>query len=193
MDYSLLVGVKRRTFLVNSSGSSRSTSHVDTYSVRTSSVSDNPLFSPALLSYAPPPTTTSPNQSTASHVKKMSVDQIADGGGVKVSQRGPRSSEHEDQYHAAAVEGAGAFYFGIIDILQDWDWRKWQERAFKVHVLRKDGAGLSAMEPVGYRSRFLQRAVVDIFSNVDSIPEDALGNERAPSSNAIKPTFVMEP
>lgn len=33
---------------------------------------------------------------------------------------------------AAIVEGPGMFYFGIIDVLQEWNWSKKLERFFKV-------------------------------------------------------------
>lgn len=68
--------------------------------------------------------------------------------------------------HAAVVEGQGSFYVGIIDILQEWNWEKWREMTFKTLVLRKDRQGISSMEPVAYRRRFFQRAVVDAFDGL---------------------------
>jgi len=73
--------------------------------------------------------------------------------------------------HAAVVEGQGTFYIGIIDILQEWNYDKWYERMFKKYVLRKDANGLSAMDPLNYRKRFYQRAVLDVFDGLDM--EDA--------------------
>jgi hypothetical protein len=184
MDYSLLVGVKRRTFLVNppsnrsslmmtgssintASNNNPTTNAINNAildSVRTSSVSAE-TFSPGVLLstiHNPPPQVDGATTATdfANHLEAL----------------------NKGQYLAAAVEGAGGFYFGIIDILQEWNWQKWYERMFKIHILRKDGAGLSAIEPHQYRKRFLQRAVIDIFSGVDALPNDDTGEEEKENS-----------
>ncbi len=137
MDYSLLVGIKRKTFFVNKieqqpssrgdgEGRTRVTESTADLSILTDTSS--PLMMPESL------------------------------------------PDEGDLIDAAAVEGAGNFKFGIIDILQDWNWSKWNERMFKIYVLQKDGSGLSAIEPKLYRKRFMQRAVLDVFANVDYLP-----------------------
>ncbi|OQS00406.1 phosphatidylinositol-4-phosphate-5-kinase (Pi-PIPK-D2) [Achlya hypogyna] len=55
---------------------------------------------------------------------------------------------------ANTVVGPACYYFGIIDILQLWNYDKKLERGFKVHVLRKDPDGLSAVPPTTYKDRF---------------------------------------
>lgn len=54
------------------------------------------------------------------------------------------------------------YYMGIIDMLQRWDTSKRAERAAKL-MLCRDGGGLSAIEPIAYRSRF-EEQVVDLVS-----------------------------
>jgi 1-phosphatidylinositol-4-phosphate 5-kinase len=45
---------------------------------------------------------------------------------------------------------------GLIDILQIWDLSKKAERCAKVCILRKDGEGLSAVNPLAYQARFME-------------------------------------
>ena len=52
------------------------------------------------------------------------------------------------------VFGPGYYYVGIIDILQTWTLQKQLERFWKVQINRKDGDGLSAIDPVRYQRRF---------------------------------------
>lgn len=207
MDYSLLVGVKRRMYMVNPptalpnqnsrsrQNSTNASGSFTDFSVRTSSVAREgapPLTMESILhhssGYVPPPPP-GPAQSPSSSQVRGSHAQRKTGGPVP-SRPEPFSSfsswKHSSggegrppgtRYDAAAVEGAGAFYFGIIDILQEWDWRKWNERMLKVYILQKNGSGLSAMEPKGYQERFMQRAVFDVFSGVDGSVVQAAAQE----------------
>jgi hypothetical protein len=96
---------------------------------------------------------------------------VEEGDSTPVVRRGVSLSQryYDDPFAipAAAVEGAGSFQLGIIDTLQEWNWSKWNERMFKTIVLRKDGEGLSAIEPRSYRKRFMQRAVLDVMASVN--------------------------
>jgi hypothetical protein len=182
MDYSLLVGVKRRMYLVNPTQSQQSSrqhsSSFADYSVRTSS-----LVRDAALPPLTPESILNHNEAQSQNHYSSSANPIV---ASRAAERDKFSFSTFPQrsdigvgrrYDAAAVEGAGAFYFGIIDILQEWDWRKWNERAFKVYLLQKNGSGLSAMEPFGYRRRFMQRAVLDVFSGVDMTKFEDLQND----------------
>lgn len=84
------------------------------------------------------------------------------------------------------VEGPGCYYFGIIDILQEWNWKKKLERFYKMYIRGKDGDGLSCMEPIGYADRFLQRAVVDLFDNVSLVPERGTPMLQNNNNNSIQ-------
>lgn len=206
MDYSLLVGVKRRMYMVNPpaalpnqnsrsrQNSTNASGSFTDFSVRTSSVAREgapPLTMESILhqsmSYVPPPPP-GPVQSPSSSQIRGSQVQRNTGGPAPAPFSSFSSWKHSSagegrppgtRYDAAAVEGAGAFYFGIIDILQEWDWRKWNERMLKVYILQKNGDGLSAMEPKGYRERFMQRAVLDVFSGVDASIVQAAAQEEA--------------
>ncbi|KAG8469411.1 hypothetical protein KFE25_005866 [Diacronema lutheri] len=84
---------------------------------------------------------------------------------------------------AAIVEGPGLFAFGIIDILQTWNWRKRIEYFFKAYVLLKDSKGFSAVRPEEYGRRFVTN-VVDKLIDAQADATDALlrsHGERAPA------------
>lgn len=72
---------------------------------------------------------------------------------------------------AGTVEGPGTYFFGIIDVLQPWNWRKKLERFFKIYFLFKDGAGISAIEPDAYMERFYERVVLNTFEGLSSNEE----------------------
>jgi hypothetical protein len=65
-------------------------------------------------------------------------------------------SEAGSVYNAAAYDGPRRYYVGIIDILQEWTWQKRLERYAKA-LLGKDISGISAMEPLSYRRRFIHK------------------------------------
>lgn len=69
--------------------------------------------------------------------------------------------------NAIVVHGPATYYFGVIDILQQWNWQKKMERMFKKHILQRDGDGLSAIDPKRYAARFMTRCVVDVFENLE--------------------------
>jgi hypothetical protein len=209
MDYSLLIGVRRKTFFVTDH-----LNHSDTVSSFSTSMRSTMMG----VSSAPPTSITnslqqqtpSPLPPRQSGSKKINVGEQQSQSMITPVQIGkgtnnattntqsfvdleeqPRSTntnpveettpflpntkpyldDENTMIPAAAVEGAGSFQFGIIDTLQDWNWAKWNERLFKTVVLRKDGAGLSAIDPKSYRERFIQRAVLDIFAAVNYDPK----------------------
>lgn len=85
-------------------------------------------------------------------------------------------SAEKDRYHREAdggmpakmVEGPGMYYFGVIDILQEWNWTKRLERFFKMTFRLEDGNGLSAINSVAYADRFYKRCVMDTFEGIDA-------------------------
>ncbi|TDH68837.1 hypothetical protein CCR75_000343 [Bremia lactucae] len=92
--------------------------------------------------------------------------------------RGPSSSEYPKNhaYHAHQVSGPSKYYFGLVDILQEWTVEKQIERAYKVRVLQKASEGVSAIPPKPYARRF-QRKMKQLFITMRSYPleDDALG------------------
>ena len=172
MDYSLLVGIKRRNFeVIDSSPTAALTkTHLDTASAAAASASPGPVNPIARLqgqsksnnevSTRPTSTPLSVTGSSATGTQPLFT---------------PAFKDPDGAMHAAVVEGQGTFYIGIIDILQEWNYDKWYERMTKKYVLRKDAAGLSAMDPLNYRKRFYQRAVLDVFDGLGL--EDADDND----------------
>ena len=76
-------------------------------------------------------------------------------------------------YAAPFATAPGIFYFGIIDILQDWSLGKRVERAFKTCLgavfgaARERSAGISAVAPDAYHDRFRRRVIHSVFSCED--------------------------
>merc|ERR1712048_1287607 len=66
---------------------------------------------------------------------------------------------NEENYAVSAniVEGPGIYYIGIIDMLQKWNSSKKAERFLKTYFRCKNKAGISCVEPVFYRKRFLKK------------------------------------
>jgi hypothetical protein len=57
------------------------------------------------------------------------------------------------------IEGPGIYYVGIIDILQEWNLSKKVERFFKTYFMNLEAAGISAIEPSNYQTRFMEKMV----------------------------------
>ena len=91
-----------------------------------------------------------------------------------MEQRQERSSPHS----AVTSEGSwtGNFvdlddgrriYIGIVDILQEFNFSKWQERLFKIWFRCNDPFGISSIEPVAYAERFWTRCILEKFQASD--------------------------
>eukprot|EP01035_Chromulina_nebulosa_P019416 gene19416-25292_t len=81
---------------------------------------------------------------------------------------------------ASIVEGPGTFYFGIIDVLQEWNYSKKLERYFKLFILRLEGDGLSAIAPDLYAARFYEGAVLDFLEGIENNTNHFVSNRRKP-------------
>lgn len=103
----------------------------------------------------------------------------------------------EDNYSALArdpdgglrarfVEGPGTYYIGMIDILQEWNWKKRIERFFKTWVRLYDPDGISAVEPDFYQERFWQRCVLDTFDGISGYDDDDNGGVNTQSLSAMR-------
>jgi hypothetical protein len=86
-------------------------------------------------------------------------------------------------FNAAMVEGPGSYHMGIIDILQEWNWDKKLERFFKIYFRFSDPDGLSAIPPDRYQTRFMQRAVLEVFEGMDESHEEPDSSDRGSISN----------
>ena len=151
MDYSLLVGIKRRNFEVIDTATKSTTTTTAAAASSAVATSLHTLRNTAAASRSACTNQHTQPQHTLSPGPVHSASDFRDPDGAM---------------HAAVVEGQGTFYIGIIDILQEWNYDKWYERMTKIFLLRKDGKGLSAMDPLNYRKRFFQRAVLDVFDGL---------------------------
>ena len=79
---------------------------------------------------------------------------------------------------ATVITGPSQYFFGIIDILQEYTVSKRLERCWKVWVRRKPADGVSVMEPKAYRRRFI-RAMESITEEQN---DQAVAWGEAPSS-----------
>eukprot|EP00736_Rhodelphis_marinus_P004429 Rmarinus@m.5880 len=65
------------------------------------------------------------------------------------------------------VEGPACYYYGVVDILQQWNWRKRLEYAAKT-FLCQDTSGISAVNPEYYARRFHGFVTEVVFEGVAS-------------------------
>ena len=75
------------------------------------------------------------------------------------SKYGGPPGDEDDFYggvRSSCIEGPGIYYFGLIDVMQKYSWRKQLETWWKQFVLRKDVEGISCVEPALYRRRFMK-------------------------------------
>ncbi len=70
---------------------------------------------------------------------------------------------------AGAWHGAGAYFIGVVDILQEWTWQKKLEWFWKIWVCRYNSEGVSAIPPAPYAKRF-QEHVCAIVSSMPPPP-----------------------
>ncbi|KAF1330101.1 Phosphatidylinositol4phosphate5kinase, partial [Globisporangium splendens] len=78
---------------------------------------------------------------------------------------------------ANTVVGPSIYYFGLIDILQQWTMEKKMERFAKTKLLGKDTDGLSALPPTAYCDRF-KRKMGEILSVTVRNEYDEIYDER---------------
>eukprot|EP00118_Oscarella_pearsei_P016650 m.160912 g.160912 ORF g.160912 m.160912 type:complete len:729 (+) comp38791_c0_seq12:54-2240(+) len=74
----------------------------------------------------------------------------------------PRVDEHvpffqRDRGGIKSLDGRSTYYFGLIDVLQQYTWSKKMERFLKSRLACKDGMEISAVDVSWYAERFLKR------------------------------------
>ncbi|CAI5730312.1 unnamed protein product [Peronospora destructor] len=68
------------------------------------------------------------------------------------------------------VHGPGLYYLGLIDILQQWNFRKRVEYFVRVYLLLQDRHGISVANPRQYADRFQQRVVKELIYDAAAMP-----------------------
>uniref|UniRef100_M4BE68 PIPK domain-containing protein n=1 Tax=Hyaloperonospora arabidopsidis (strain Emoy2) TaxID=559515 RepID=M4BE68_HYAAE len=99
--------------------------------------------------------------------------------------QGPYSGERAayrktHAYRAHQVAGPSKYYFGLVDILQEWTVAKQIEHAYKVRVLRKSRDGVSAIPPKPYARRF-QRKMKQLFITMPMHSLESFDDDDVPS------------
>ncbi|KAE8909704.1 hypothetical protein PF005_g14409 [Phytophthora fragariae] len=68
------------------------------------------------------------------------------------------------------VHGPGLYYLGLIDILQQWNFRKRVEHFVRVYLLFQDRHGISVVNPRQYAERFQQRVIKELIYDAAAMP-----------------------
>ena len=139
MDYSLLLGVKNRTFSILPEGKAAPDGG------RRASAHAMALQEGATSATTAAASSGGGGGSGPSMVRQLTNANTYDG------------EENQSAFRVTSLTGPGAVYVGIIDVLQEWNFAKKAEALFKVHVLQQEAAGISAIPPKEYRERFMRR------------------------------------
>ena len=83
-----------------------------------------------------------------------------------------------------AWHGAGAYFLGVVDILQEWTWWKQLEWFWKIWVCRYNSEGVSAIPPAPYAKRF-QEHVCAIVSSMPPPPPPSLMSVQCPGERSL--------
>lgn len=161
MDYSLLIGVRRERFTVLDSSANSDKEATPCGGERSSVMRDTEL---SVLGESGS-IATRPTSSIVARPLGLEDATV------------PLDAFHRDLdggMRARLVEGPGTYYIGIIDVLQEWNFKKKMERFLKINVKRYDGDGISAIEPISYSERFWRGAVLDTFDGLEYDTEEIL-------------------
>jgi 1-phosphatidylinositol-4-phosphate 5-kinase len=82
------------------------------------------------------------------------------------------SSPLNGRMAVSRIVGPEAYYMGIVDFQQQYDFSKKMERFFKVQIQGRSGDGLSCIEPVTYRDRFLGRMEELVDFDTEELAQD---------------------
>jgi 1-phosphatidylinositol-4-phosphate 5-kinase len=183
MDYSLLLGIHHTRHIVGSSnGMTVSASH-GTIEKRIVEAVHIPV--PALLQdpnnfIATPKYTNATSDSHSMEIKDTLHTPYFD------SQTYSSIFERDEGgVKAMVIEGPAVYFFGIIDILQDYNTKKKCERVFKIWIRCKDRFGISVVPPMEYARRFF-RAIQSITVTGDRYVRDSLPVSPVPERRDIE-------
>ncbi len=86
---------------------------------------------------------------------------------------------------ASVIEGPGIYYFGIIDAIQKYTFKKKLETCFRKWVQRKNVKGISCVDPVLYRKRFMKYMKSIIISDAQYYKQINLSTNRFGDENVL--------
>jgi hypothetical protein len=93
-----------------------------------------------------------------------------EGEGIELLNNSSSSSLVKRSYPAKAVIAPKEYYFGIIDILETWSWKKKLERFLKIYIFGQPGEGISCIDPLSFKDRY-QRKITRIIEHETYIRE----------------------
>uniref|UniRef100_M4B9H5 PIPK domain-containing protein n=1 Tax=Hyaloperonospora arabidopsidis (strain Emoy2) TaxID=559515 RepID=M4B9H5_HYAAE len=171
IDYSLLVGIHHRSFYV---------SHYSSADSYDSSVLErhNSCLSMSTQAQA----VDQNGRSNSSEANSLSYIQNCSSSVGKQKRRGddctsgPNETKKPLQQSAHGgmsvdeVHGPGLYYLGLIDMLQQWNFRKRVERFVRVYILLQDRLGISVANPRQYADRFQQRVIKELIYDAAALP-----------------------
>lgn len=141
MDYSLLLGVHNVEYMVNPDLEEESDGQVP------------PTFS----DFTGKNRTSAPTDVINRGGGKGRVSNPTGNAAAQIKQRTGLPRLGTGTRRANTVVGPSVYYFGMIDILQQWTMEKKLERFAKTKLLGKDTDGLSALAPTAYCDRFKRK------------------------------------
>lgn len=196
MDYSLLVGVRRKRYPLGSVTPVIQFCHEeqDTSKKLESSSKDGPLksrkISKALSQYVKDQTLNFTSERSDVVVSPMPSEAIADDNLINETEspthsQAQRLGENEDKVansnitskiandyknqnglSAYVIEGPSTFYLGIIDIFQTWNLSKKVENCAK-RTFQCTGMGISSVDPEFYQERFVNYCCEKVIESLD--------------------------
>ncbi len=177
MDYSLLVGVNRAEFDTGTaSKGGDKVAFVDDESIKFAEIERSSVVASDGMSEndEDDSASTKDNASELDSISNVST-QVGVIGKVTMSNASEKSKDITSHYEnvgfssvmeVTKVIGPRAYIMGVVDFLQEWTLQKQAESWIKVNIFREDLQGVSAIEPIAYRDRFVEK-MEDIIDPID--------------------------
>ncbi|CEG44881.1 Phosphatidylinositol-4-phosphate-5-kinase (Pi-PIPK-D8/GPCR-PIPK/PiGK8) [Plasmopara halstedii] len=162
IDYSLLVGIHHRSFNVShySSADCFESPRFDSFGSMSSRfrVSTRSGRSQSSEFYS-----SSTNSSFIRNRSSSGGNRVDRGPGMELKDL--QKPVHQGAHRGMSVDevhGPGLYYLGLIDMLQQWNFRKRVEHFIRVYILMQDRHGISVVNPRQYADRFQERVVKEL-------------------------------
>jgi hypothetical protein len=104
------------------------------------------------------------------NIRDSLQEEVEEGEGIELLNSAISSSLEKRSYPAKAVIAPKEYYFGMIDILQTWSWKKKLERFLKIYLFGQPGEGISCIDPLSFKDRY-QRKITRIIEHETYIRE----------------------
>ncbi|KAF1313621.1 Phosphatidylinositol-4-phosphate 5 kinase-like protein, partial [Globisporangium splendens] len=102
-----------------------------------------------------------PPRGSSGSIGGISRDRAGSGGGFDPTMK-PFHQAIQGGMSVDEVHGPGIYFMGLIDILQQWNFRKRVEHFVRVYIFMQDKNGISVVNPRQYADRFQQRVIREL-------------------------------